>query len=42
MLEKMFKLTANVMIDIKNLENRVFEKTSAGLVKNIMIKKRNI
>ena len=42
MLEKMFKLTANVMIDIKSLENKVFEKTSAGLVKNIMIKKRNI
>ena len=42
MLEKMFKLTANVTRDIKRLENRVFEQTSAGLVKNIMIKKRNI
>lgn len=42
MLEKMFRVTDNVHRDIRAIEKRVFDKTSAGLVKTIMTKKRNI
>lgn len=42
MLEKMFKLGKNVKKDIKEIEWKVFEKASSPLVKDIMIKKRNI
>lgn len=43
MLEKMFKVTKNITIDIKNLENKVFDWDDSNLlVKEIMIKKRNI
>jgi magnesium transporter len=42
MLEKMFRVTLNVKRDIRALEQQVFEKSSAPLVRNILIKKRNI
>lgn len=42
MLEKMFKLTKNVSVDIKRIEQKVFDTWSSSLVKDIMIKKRNI
>lgn len=42
MLEKMFRVTLNVKRDISALEKQVFEKSSAPLVRNILIKKRNI
>lgn len=42
MLEKMFRVTLNVKRDISALERQVFEKMSAPLVRNILIKKRNI
>ena len=42
MLEKMFKVTSNVKKDIKIIENKVFNKEYSELVKDIMIKKRNI
>lgn len=42
MLEKMFRVTLNVRRDISALEKKVFEKSSAPLVRNILIKKRNI
>jgi Mg2+ and Co2+ transporter CorA len=42
MLEKMFKFIDNIKKDLKILEKQVFEETSASLVKDIMIKKRNI
>jgi Mg2+ and Co2+ transporter CorA len=42
MLEKMFRVSANVGKDIKTIENKVFDETSSSLVKDIMIKKRNI
>ena len=42
MLEKMFRVTLNVRRDISALERQVFEKLSAPLVRNILIKKRNI
>lgn len=42
MLEKMFRVTMNVRRDITSLERQVFEKMSAPLVRNILIKKRNI
>ena len=42
MLEKMFKVIKNITLDLKELEKQVFEKTSNSLVKDIMIKKRNI
>jgi len=42
MLEKMFRVTLNVKRDISALERQVFEKSSAPLVRNILIKKRNI
>ncbi len=42
MLEKMFRVTLNVKRDIMGLEKQVFEKSSAPLVRNILIKKRNI
>ena len=42
MLEKMFKFIDNIKKDLKILEKQVFEKANASLVKEIMIKKRNI
>jgi len=42
MLEKMFRVTLNVKRDISALERQVFEKSSAPLVRNILVKKRNI
>ena len=40
MLEKMFRVTLNVRRDISSLERQVFEKSSAPLVRNILIKKK--
>ena len=42
MLEKMFKVRKNIRKDIKEIEEKVFKKASSPLVKDIMIKKRNI
>ena len=42
MLEKMFTVSRFLKTDIKQIENRVFDNASANLVKEIMIKKRNI
>jgi len=42
MLEKMFRVSLNVRRDITALEKQVFEKMSAPLVRNILVKKRNI
>jgi magnesium transporter len=42
MLEKMFNVIKNIKLDIRQLETQVFEKGNTGLVKDIMIKKRNI
>jgi len=42
MLEKMFRVALNVKRDITALENQVFQKSSAPLVRNILVKKRNI
>ena len=42
MLEKMFKVIQNVRSDIKYLEREVFDNVDSSLVRDIMIKKRNI
>lgn len=42
MLEKMFKVIKNVNKDIKDIEKDVFDWANTSLVKDIMIKKRNI
>jgi len=42
MLEKMFRVIKNISIDIKKIEKEVFENPNSSLVKDIMIKKRNI
>ena len=42
MLEKMFKTCDNIRRDIKRLEKQVFEKSTSPLVRDILIKKRNI
>lgn len=43
MLEKMFKVIKNITLDIKDIETKVFDwDDSISLVKEIMIKKRNI
>ena len=42
MLEKMFKFIDNIKKDLKTVESQVFEEPDASLVKEIMIKKRNI
>lgn len=42
MLEKMFRVTLNVRKDISSLERQVFQKSTGPLVRNILIKKRNI
>lgn len=42
MLEKMFRVIKNISRDLKQLEKEVFEKPNSLLVKDIMIKKRNI
>jgi len=42
MLEKMFKFIDNIKKDLKIIEKKVFEEPKTSLVKEIMIKKRNI
>ncbi len=42
MLEKMFKVVENIRWDLKYLEKQVFDNINSPLVKDIMIKKRNI
>jgi len=42
MLEKMFKVWANVKKDMKSIESTVFDNANTTLVKEIMVKKRNI
>ncbi len=42
MLEKLFKVRLNISRDLKLLEKLVFESSKTSLVKDIMIKKRNI
>lgn len=42
MLEKMFNVIKNIKVDIRELERKVFEKWNSHLVKDILIKKRNI
>jgi len=42
MLEKLFKVRVNISKDLKALETSVFEENKTSLVKDIMIKKRNI
>lgn len=42
MLEKMFNVIKNIKLDIRQLETKVFERGNTSLVKDIMIKKRNI
>jgi len=42
MLEKMFRVSDNMTRDLKQIEKVVFENTDYSLVKEIMIKKRNI
>lgn len=42
MLEKMFETGDNIKKDLKLIEKNVFEKTDYSLVKQIMVKKRNI
>lgn len=42
MLLKMFRVWDNLRRDIKNIEKEVFERIHPSLVKEIMIKKRNI
>jgi len=42
MLEKLFKVRTNISKDLKKLEKSVFEWAQIALVKDIMIKKRNI
>ena len=42
MLEKMFNVIKNIKLDIRQLETQVFETGNTSLVKDIMIKKRNI
>jgi magnesium transporter len=42
MLEKLFKVRLNISKDLKLLEKDVFESNDRWLVKDIMIKKRNI
>jgi len=42
MLEKLFKVRINISKDLKLLESTVFENNKRSLVKDIMLKKRNI
>lgn len=43
MLEKMFRVTKRINADIKKIEKEIFDwDSNTGLVKDIMIKKRNI
>jgi len=42
MLEKIFRLTQNIRIDLREIEKQVFQKTQVNLVRDILIKKRNI
>jgi len=42
MLEKMFKVCDNIRKDIRSIERQVFEKPKSPLVRDIMVKKRNI
>lgn len=42
MLEKMFRVSANIRRDIAGIEKQVFEHTKSFLVRHILEKKRNI
>lgn len=42
MLEKMFRVTQNVRRDVRNIEKQVFQAMQPNLVRDILIKKRNI
>jgi len=42
MLEKMFRVIEKINVDMKKIEKSVFSTASSSLVKDIMIKKRNI
>lgn len=42
MLEKMFKTYQNIRKDIRLLEKQAFERASSNLVREMMVKKRNI
>ncbi len=42
MLEKMFQVALNIRKDIRMIEQQVFQKTTSPLVRDILIKKRNI
>lgn len=42
MLEKMFQVALNIRKDIRVIEQKVFQKPTSPLVRDILIKKRNI
>lgn len=42
MLEKMFKFVSKNKADVRDIEDKVFEKINSDLVEDIMIKKRNV
>lgn len=42
MLEKMFQVSLNIRKDIRVIEQQVFQKPTSPLVRDILIKKRNI
>lgn len=42
MLEKMFQVSLNIRKDIRAIEQKVFQKPTSPLVRDILIKKRNI
>jgi Mg2+ and Co2+ transporter CorA len=42
MLEKMFQVSSNIRKDIRMIEKQVFQKSTSPLVRDILIKKRNI
>ncbi len=42
MLEKMYRVIQNMRSDIKHLERQVFDNISPNLVRDIMVKRRNI
>ncbi len=42
MLEKMFKVSSYIKLDLKKLEDKVFKQADAALIKDIMVKNRSI
>lgn len=42
MLEKMFRVTQNIRRDLSMIEKKVFQQSQVNLVREILIKKRNI